>query len=100
LWAIPGRLAKTTLRLAAAEEGAAARARAGAQCRVPRLGINLMDTSFLIGRERVRPGARRTFFWRWRDRLFILLPNLALGATEFFRIPPIRAVAFGAQFEI
>ncbi len=36
----------------------------------------------------------------WRDRLFILLSNLALDATEFFRIPPNRVVELGGQIEI
>ena len=74
--------------------------RALAQCRMQHFHVNLMDTSFFIGRERVRPRARRTLFWRWRDRLFILLSNLALDATEFFRIPPNRVVEFGGQIEI
>ena len=74
--------------------------RALAQCRVQHFHVNLMDTSFFIGRERVRSRPRRTLFWRWRDRLFILMTNVALDATEFFRIPPNRVVEFGGQIEI
>ncbi|HEV8679922.1 MAG TPA: potassium transporter Kup [Stellaceae bacterium] len=74
--------------------------RALAQCRVQHFRVNLMDTSFFIGREKVRARPRRTLFWRWRDRLFILMTNLALDATEFFRIPPNRVVEFGGQIEI
>jgi KUP system potassium uptake protein len=74
--------------------------RALAQCRVQHFRINLMDTSFFIGREKVRPRARRMVFWRLRDRLFILLTKLALDATEFFRIPPNRVVELGGQIEI
>ncbi len=74
--------------------------RALAQCRVQHFHVNLMDTSFFIGREKVRPRARRMLFWRWRDRLFILLTKLALDATEFFRIPPNRVVELGGQIEI
>ena len=74
--------------------------RALAQARVQHFRINLMETSFFIGREKVRPQARRTRFWRWRDRLFILLNNLSLDATEFFRIPPNRVVELGGQIEI
>jgi KUP system potassium uptake protein len=48
----------------------------------------------------VRPQQRRARFWRWRDRLFILLNNLSLDATEFFRIPPNRVVELGGQIEI
>ena len=59
-----------------------------------------MDTSFFIGREKVRPRPRRMALWRWRDRLFILLTKLALDATEFFRIPPNRVVELGAQITL
>ena len=41
--------------------------RALAQCRVGGLRFNLMETSFIIGREKVRPRPRRAAFWRWRD---------------------------------
>ncbi|MGE5268486.1 MAG: potassium transporter Kup [Thiohalocapsa sp.] len=74
--------------------------RALAQCRVQHFHINLMETSFFIGREKVRPRPRRAAFWRWRDRLFILLTDLALDATEFFRIPPNRVVELGGQIEL
>jgi KUP system potassium uptake protein len=74
--------------------------RAVAQCRMQHLRINLMETSFFIGREKLRPRPRGTAFWRWRDRLFIFLTNLALDATEFFRIPPNRVVELGGQIEI
>jgi KUP system potassium uptake protein len=74
--------------------------RALAQCRVQHFHINLMETSFFIGREKLRSRPRRMVFWRWRDRLFIFLTNLALDATEFFRIPPNRVVELGGQVEI
>jgi len=76
--------------------------RALAQCRVGGFRFNLMETSFIIGREklRLRPRQRRPAFWRWRDRLFILMSNNTLDATEFFRIPPNRVVELGGQIEI
>jgi KUP system potassium uptake protein len=86
--------------------------RALAQCRLEHLHINLMETSFFIGREKLRLRSRRRLafgrwwasdsfaFLAWRDRLFILLTNLALDATEFFRIPPNRVVELGGQIEI
>jgi KUP system potassium uptake protein len=74
--------------------------RALALCRVQHFHINLMDTSFFIGREKLRTRARRHAFWRLRDRLFILMSNSALDATEFFRIPPNRVVELGGQIEI
>src|SRR5207244_11577946 len=70
------------------------------QCRIGGLRFNLMDTSFIIGRERVRPRPRGSAFWRWRDRLFSVMTNNMLDATEFFRIPPNRVVELGGQIEI
>ena len=72
--------------------------RALALCRVQHFHVNLMDTSFYIGREKLRP--RGTGFLRWRDRLFMFMNSLALDATEFFRIPPNRVVELGGQIEI
>jgi len=74
--------------------------RALAQCRIGGLRFNLMETSFIIGREKLRARPRRTAFWRWRDRLFIVMSNNMLDATEFFRIPPNRVVELGGQIEI
>jgi KUP system potassium uptake protein len=74
--------------------------RALAQCRIGGLRFNLMETSFIIGREKLRPRSRRTAFWRWRDRLFVVMTNNMLDATEFFRIPPNRVVELGGQIEI
>jgi len=75
--------------------------RALAQCRVGGLRFNLMETSFIIGREklRLRPRPHRGL-WRWRDSLFILMSNNTLDATEFFRIPPNRVVELGGQIEV
>ena len=82
--------------------------RALAQCRLEHFPINLMETSFFIGREKLRLRSRRRLafgrflgpelfvFLAWRDRLFIFLNNLALDATEFFRIPPNRGFACSA----
>jgi KUP system potassium uptake protein len=76
--------------------------RALAQCRVGGFRFNLMETSFIIGREklRLRPRPRRNRLWRWRDRLFILMSDNMLDATEFFRIPPNRVIELGGQIEI
>jgi KUP system potassium uptake protein len=74
--------------------------RALAQCRLQDLRINLMETSFIIGREKLLASERRTQLSRWRKQLFILMSNNALDATEFFRIPPNRVVELGAQVEV
>jgi KUP system potassium uptake protein len=36
----------------------------------------------------------------WRDKLFIFLSRNARRATNFFRVPPDRAVEIGIQLEI
>jgi KUP system potassium uptake protein len=74
--------------------------RALAQCRLQHFHFNLMETSFVIGREKLRPRAHRSVLWRWRNKLFILMSNNMLDATEFFRIPPNRVIEVGGQIEI
>ena len=74
--------------------------RALAQCRLQQLRFNLMETSFIIGREKLVPSRRRSLLAGWRKPLFTLMSNNALDATEFFRIPPNRAVELGGQIEI
>ncbi len=74
--------------------------RALAQCRLQKLHFNLMETSFVIGRERLRAGKKRSALSGWRRRLFILMSNNALDATEFFGIPLNRVVELGGQVEI
>jgi KUP system potassium uptake protein len=74
--------------------------RALAQCRFQDLRFNMLETSFIIGREKLVESRRGSTMWRWRRRLFILMSNNALDATEFFRIPPNRVVELGGQVEI
>src|SRR5262249_8186547 len=62
--------------------------------------FNLMETSFIIGRQKLIAAHRPSTLAAWRKRLFILMSNNALDATEFFRIPPNRAVELGGQVEI
>src|SRR5260370_37343215 len=73
--------------------------RALAQCRVGGFRFNLMETSFIIGREKLRqrPRPHHKGLWRWRDALFILMANNRLDATEFFRIPANRVVELCGQ---
>jgi KUP system potassium uptake protein len=59
-----------------------------------------METSFIIGREKLVAVRRAPLLRRWRKQLFILMSNNALDATEFFRIPPNRVVELGGQVEI
>jgi KUP system potassium uptake protein len=73
--------------------------RALALCRVGGFRFNLMETSFFVGREKIvakRPSGIMLPF----KKLFILLTNVALDATEFFRIPVNRIVELGGQAEL
>jgi KUP system potassium uptake protein len=73
--------------------------RALALCRVGGFRFNLMETSFFVGREKIvakRPSGLLLPF----KKLFILLTNVALDATEFFRIPVNRIVELGGQVEL
>ena len=69
-------------------------------CRLQDLKFELMETSFFVGRERLRAAARSTIGPRWRQKLFIFTANNALNATEFFGIPPNRAIEIGGHLEV
>jgi KUP system potassium uptake protein len=73
--------------------------RALALCRVGGFRFNLMETSFFVGREKII-AKRRFGFASPFKHLFVLLSNMALDATEFFRIPINRIVELGGQAEI
>ena len=74
--------------------------RALAQCRQRKLAFNPMETSFVIGRDKLLAGRRPSPLSRWRKALFIFMSNNALDATEFFAVPINRVVELGAQVEI
>jgi KUP system potassium uptake protein len=71
-----------------------------AQCRQRNLDFKPMETSFVIGRDKLLAGRRPSPLSRWRKALFIFMSNNALDATEFFGIPINRVVELGAQVEI
>jgi KUP system potassium uptake protein len=73
--------------------------RALALCRVGGFRFNLMDTSFFVGREKI-VAKRPSGLVLPVKKLFVLLSNVALDATEFFRIPINRIVELGGQLEI
>jgi KUP system potassium uptake protein len=68
-------------------------------CGAQKLGFDLMDTSFFVGRMTIVP-ARASRFGRIRTKLFEAMHRNALAATEFFRIPPNRVVELGGQIGI
>jgi KUP system potassium uptake protein len=58
-----------------------------------------METSFFVGHEKI-VARRRSGIMLPFKKLFILLSNTALDATEFFRIPVNRIVELGGQVEL
>ena len=73
--------------------------RALEQCRRYGLHLDMMETSFFLGRETLIP-SKEAGLPSWREPFFILLSKTALSATEFFCIPPGRVVELGTQVEI
>ena len=73
--------------------------RALERCRRFGLHLDMMETSFFLGRETLI-SSRSTGLPGWREPAFILLSKTALSATEFFCIPPGRVVELGTQVEI
>ncbi len=66
------------------------------RCAQHGLALDMMDTSFFIGRETLIPrvGSEMSF---WREKLFISMFRNAGSATSFFKLPPNRVVELGTQ---
>ena len=78
-----------------------------AQCAEAGLDIDMMDTSFFLGRETLIPklGSEMAY---WRELLFVVMFSVgrahkkaalrnAGSATAFFKIPSNRVVELGSQ---
>ena len=61
--------------------------------------INLMQTTFYLGRETLIATGRAKMA-RWRKKLFIVMTRNAQSATAFFGLPPNRVVELGAQIQL
>ena len=69
------------------------------RCRPHGLHIDLMESSFFLGRETLIPSAHAGLP-RWQEPLFITLSKSMQPATGFFNLPPGRVVELGTQIEI
>ncbi len=65
-------------------------------CAAQGLAIDMMETSFFLGRATLVPkvGSEMAF---WREKLFIFLFRNASSATTFYKIPTNRVVELGTQ---
>jgi KUP system potassium uptake protein len=63
------------------------------------LKLDIMATSYFVGRRSVVP-ASRSEMPAWQDQLFIFLMKNAANPTDFFHIPPGRVVEMGVQVSI
>jgi len=68
-------------------------------CAAQGLAVDMMDTSFFLGRDSLVPKLRSSLPV-WRERVFLWLWRNAASATDFFRLPPNRVVEMGSQTEI
>jgi KUP system potassium uptake protein len=65
-------------------------------CSEQGLEVEMMDTTFFLGRETLFPShaAEMPF---WQEKLFIAMFRNAGSAANFFQLPPNRVVELGAQ---
>ncbi|MCB4361874.1 potassium transporter Kup [Quatrionicoccus australiensis] len=60
------------------------------------LSLDMMDTSFFLGRETLIPTLRSSMPY-WRTLIFVAMFRNAGSATAFFKIPSNRVVELGSQ---
>lgn len=66
-------------------------------CAEQSLQLDMMDTSFFLGRETVITKEGRGAMPRWQEKLFVGLFRNAGSAANFFKLPPNRVVELGSQ---
>ena len=70
-----------------------------AACRPHGLIVDMMSTSFFLGRKTVVASSRKGL-GHLQDRLFIMLSKNAANPTDFYQIPPGRVLEMGAQVSV
>ena len=66
------------------------------RCAKHGLSLDLMDTSFFIGKETLIPKLHSEMAY-WREKLFVTMFRNADSVTNYFKLPPNRVVELGAQ---
>lgn len=74
--------------------------RALACCARHGIAIEMMETSFFLGRATLIPKMAASKMIQWREKLFIAMFRNAGSATSFFRIPSNRVVELGTQLTL
>jgi KUP system potassium uptake protein len=70
-----------------------------ALCTKAGLPFEMMETTFVLGRETVIP-TKLPGMAIWREHMFAWMMRNATSANDFFRIPANRVVELGSQIEI
>ncbi|HQR04855.1 MAG: potassium transporter Kup [Proteobacteria bacterium] len=65
-------------------------------CAEQGLELDMMDTTFFLGRETLIPKAKSDMAY-WREKLFVAMFRNAGSAATYFKLPPNRVVELGAQ---
>ncbi len=65
-------------------------------CAEQGLRIDMMDTSFFVGRETLIPKLDSEMAY-WREKLFVTMYRNASSVVAYFRLPPNRVVELGSQ---
>lgn len=65
-------------------------------CRDAGLEVDMMDTSFFLGRETLIPKLNSDMAF-WRELIFVTMFRNSGSATAFFKIPSNRVIELGAQ---
>lgn len=68
-------------------------------CEAQDLALDLMQTTFFLGRETLLPQHGSTMAY-WREQLFVTMFRNASNAATHFRLPPNRVVELGAQIAL
>jgi len=68
-------------------------------CAAQGLSIDMMETSFFLGRATLIPTVGSGMAL-WREKLFVLMYRNASSATSFYKIPTNRVVELGTQVVI
>jgi len=66
-------------------------------CEQQNLAIDMMETSFFLGRATLIPRMGGSKMSMWREKLYVTLYRNSSSATSYYKIPSNRVVELGAQ---